>query len=83
VQNQSNPSGDFIKVDDPKLWVPIMKACELAQVSRRTIYNWMKKGQLEVMRTAGGSRRIYVPSLFRNNYDREAPNYLRNGLDNG
>lgn len=45
--------------------VSIMKACEVAQVSRRTIYNWIAAGKLEYMRTVGGSIRIYVDTLFR------------------
>lgn len=45
--------------------VTITKACELASVSRRTIYNWLKGGKLEFVRTAGGSIRIYADTLFR------------------
>jgi excisionase family DNA binding protein len=44
--------------------VSIMKACEIASVSRRTIYNWIKAGRLEYTRTAGGSIRIFPESLF-------------------
>ncbi len=43
----------------------IQQACERAGVSRRTIYNWLEKGLLEYVRTAGGSVRIYADSLFR------------------
>lgn len=43
----------------------ILKSCELADVSRRTIYNWMKKNKVEFIRTAGGQVRIYTDSLFR------------------
>lgn len=45
--------------------VTIGKACELAEVSRRTIYNWLEAGKLEYVRTAGGHVRIYADSLFR------------------
>lgn len=45
--------------------ISIMKACELVSVSRRTIYNWLSSGKLEYVRTAGGSIRIYVDTLFR------------------
>jgi excisionase family DNA binding protein len=45
--------------------VSITKACELAGVTRRTIYNWLKAGKVESIRTAGGSIRIYADSLFR------------------
>ena len=45
--------------------ISIMKACKLCDVSRRTIYNWLNAGKLEYVRTAGGSVRIYVDTLFR------------------
>lgn len=45
--------------------VNILQACAVAGVSRRTIYNWLKAGNLEYVRTAGGSVRIYSDSLFR------------------
>lgn len=43
----------------------IMKAAEVVGVSRRTIYNWMNAGKVEFIRTAGGSVRIFVDSLWR------------------
>ena len=45
--------------------ISIMKACELVGVSRRTIYNWLSSGKIEYVRTAGGSVRIFVDTLFR------------------
>ena len=42
-----------------------MKACELVGVSRRTIYNWIASGKVEYVRTAGGSVRIVVDTLWR------------------
>lgn len=42
-----------------------MKACELVGVSRRTIYNWIAGGKVEYVRTAGGSVRIFVDTLWR------------------
>jgi excisionase family DNA binding protein len=45
--------------------ISIMKACELVGVSRRTIYNWISGGKVEYVRTAGGSIRIFVDSLWR------------------
>ncbi len=45
--------------------VSIMKAAQLVGVSRRTIYNWLATGKLEYVRTAGGSVRIFVDSLWR------------------
>jgi excisionase family DNA binding protein len=43
----------------------IMKACELVGVSRRTIYNWISSGKVEYVRTAGGSVRMFVDTLWR------------------
>ena len=34
-------------------------------VSRRTIYNWIASGKIEYVRTAGGSVRIFVDTLWR------------------
>lgn len=45
--------------------ISIMKACELVGVSRRTIYNWLASGKVEYIRTAGGSVRIFVDTLWR------------------
>ena len=45
--------------------VSIQKAMQLCDVSRRTIYNWMYTGKIEFIRTAGGSVRIFVDTLFR------------------
>ncbi len=54
--------------------ISIMKACELVGVSRRTIYNWLSSGKIEYVRTAGGSVRIFVDTLWRdpNNSNRPA-----------
>jgi len=46
--------------------VSIMKACEMVGVSRRTIYNWIAANKVEYLRTAGGSIRIFVDTLWRN-----------------
>ena len=45
--------------------ISIMKACDVVGVSRRTIYNWISSGKVESVRTAGGSVRIFVDSLWR------------------
>lgn len=45
--------------------ISIMKACEQVGVSRRTIYNWIASGKVEYVRTAGGSIRIFVDTLWR------------------
>ena len=34
-------------------------------VTRRTIYNWIAGGKVEYVRTAGGSVRIFVDTLWR------------------
>ena len=49
--------------------ISIMKACELVGVSRRTIYNWLSSGKIEYVRTAGGSVRIFVDTLWRHPND--------------
>jgi excisionase family DNA binding protein len=48
-----------------RVTVSIAQACFVVGVSRRTIYNWLQKGKLEWVRTAGGSIRIVQDSLFR------------------
>ena len=45
--------------------ISINKATELVGVSRRTIYNWIASGKVEYVRTAGGSVRIFVDTLWR------------------
>ena len=45
--------------------VSIPRACELVGVSRRTIYNWISSRKVEYVRTAGGSDRIFVDTLWR------------------
>jgi excisionase family DNA binding protein len=51
-------------VDTPRT-VSLRQACELAGVTRRTLYNWMALGKVQFIRTAGGSPRIVIASLFR------------------
>jgi excisionase family DNA binding protein len=53
--------------------ISIMKACELVGVSRRTIYNWLSSGKVEYVRTAGGSVRIFVDTLWRDPNGAERP----------
>ena len=53
--------------------ISIMKACELVGVSRRTIYNWISAGKVDYVRTAGGSIRIFVDSLWRDPQLNEQP----------
>jgi excisionase family DNA binding protein len=53
--------------------ISIMKACELVGVSRRTIYNWLSAGKVEYIRTAGGSVRIFVDTLWRDPHHTDRP----------
>ena len=45
--------------------VSIPRACDVVDVSRRTIYNWMASGKVQYVRTAGGSVRIFTDTLWR------------------
>ena len=45
--------------------VSIPRACHEVGVSRRTIYNWIAANKVEYLRTAGGSIRIFVDTLWR------------------
>ena len=64
--------------------VSIIKAAQLVGVSRRTIYNWLAGGKLEYVRTAGGSVRIFVDSLWRDpmafHHQRPAPETIMGTL---
>lgn len=44
--------------------VNTVKAAEIAGVTTRTIYNWMRSGRVEFVRTPSGAVRIYVDTLF-------------------
>ena len=44
--------------------VTIDQAAELLRVSRRTIYNRIREGRLETIRTLGGSQRVTIESLM-------------------
>ena len=46
--------------------VTIDQAAELLHVSRRTIYNRIREGKLQTIRTIGGSQRVLVSSLDEN-----------------
>lgn len=43
--------------------VSIDQAAQLLNVSRRTIYNRIRDGRLQTIRTLGGSQRVLVESL--------------------
>jgi excisionase family DNA binding protein len=63
AQREAAPRGLAMMID--RKTISIMKACELVGVSRRTIYNWIASGKVEYVRTAGGSVRIFVDTLWR------------------
>ena len=44
--------------------VSIDRAAHLLNVSRRTVYNRIRDGRLQTIRTLGGSRRVLVESLY-------------------
>ena len=46
--------------------VTIDQAAELLNVSRRTIYNRIREGKLQTIRTIGGSQRVLLSSLDEN-----------------
>ena len=64
VANNCGKAMSKVMIVDRKT-ISIMKACELVGVSRRTIYNWIASGKVEYVRTAGGSVRIFVDTLWR------------------
>jgi excisionase family DNA binding protein len=43
--------------------VSLEQACLVLQVSRRTVYNWIREGRLQTIRTLGGSQRVLIESL--------------------
>jgi excisionase family DNA binding protein len=69
MAGRKRPQGQGIRAQEARnverQTVSIMKACELVGVSRRTIYNWIAAGKVEYVRTAGGSIRIFVDTLWR------------------
>jgi excisionase family DNA binding protein len=46
--------------------VTIDQAAEMLQVSRRTIYNRIRDGKLQTIRTIGGSQRVLQSSVEEN-----------------
>ena len=46
--------------------VTIDQAADLLHVSRRTIYNRIREGKLQTIRTIGGSQRVLLSSLDDN-----------------
>jgi excisionase family DNA binding protein len=56
-----NPDGGF----EPRIGrsVSLDHAAELLGVSRRTIYNRIRDGRLQTIRTLGGSQRVLIESV--------------------
>ena len=52
-------------IGEPRLGrsVTIDQAAELLHLSRRTIYNRIRDGRLQTIRTRGGSQRVLIESL--------------------
>jgi excisionase family DNA binding protein len=52
-------------VNEPKVGrsVSLAQAAELLGVSRRTIYNRIREGRLQTVRTIGGSQRVLLESV--------------------
>lgn len=46
--------------------VSIDRAAELLGISRRTVYNRIRSGRLQTLRTFGGTQRVLVESLVQN-----------------
>ena len=61
----SIPHGVSTVGNEPRLGrsVSIDQAAQLLNVSRRTIYNRIRDGKLQTIRTIGGSQRVLVSSL--------------------
>lgn len=54
----------FVEADRLRARVNTVQAAALAGVCERTIYNWMRKGLIEFVRTPTGAVRIYVDTLL-------------------
>ena len=52
-------------LDNPRILVNTVKAAEIAGVTERTIWNWMRASRIEFLRTPTGKVRIYADSLLR------------------
>ena len=63
-------TNSYPSVDESRLGrsVSIDQAAQLLNVSRRTIYNRIRDGRLQTIRTLGGSQRVLVESLDSNGF---------------
>ena len=61
MTGDSNPDGGF----GPRIGrsVSLDHAAEILGVSRRTIYNRIRDGRLQTIRTLGGSQRVLIDSV--------------------
>ena len=57
---------ELLTNQEPRLGrsVSIDQAAQLLNISRRTVYNRIRDGRLQTMRTLGGSQRVLVESLY-------------------
>ena len=62
--NMASPHFD-LQTHEPRLGrsVSIEQAAQLLNVSRRTVYNRIREGRLQTIRTLGGSQRVLLESL--------------------
>lgn len=51
--------------DDPRDFLTLPQACAYAQVSRRTLYNWMAAGKLTRYETPSGAARVRKSELVQ------------------
>ena len=52
--------------------VSLEQAGHLLKVSRRTVYNRIREGRLQTIRTLGGSQRVLVESLYSLGFRQQA-----------
>lgn len=67
---------DTVPAESPELRlgrsVSIDSAAQLLNVSRRTIYNMIRDGRVQTVRTIGGSQRVLVESLHDQGFRSQA-----------
>ena len=60
------PPADDVRVPHIGRSVSLDHAAEILGVSRRTIYNRIRQGRLQTIRTIGGSQRVLLDAVVRN-----------------
>jgi len=60
------PPSDDVRVPHIGRSVSLDHAAEILGVSRRTIYNRIRQGRLQTIRTIGGSQRVLLDTVVRN-----------------